>query len=244
MTNLKPLIEYQSIDIELLRSLRDLKKHPDHAKLDQVRHDFDAARQSITSAEESASHMLSFFDTLKQSHDEMLSESDKLIKELEKSSDNEEKSREIVAKLETIKNNLATLEKKSTDKQTKSEKIVKTFKVNQDKVKKLREEFTAVKARIETFTGDKEPKIAALRTKLDTLRKGIDQELYKKYQQLTTDGKIPALAESRSTDNGKTYTCLGCGITIAQASKSKLLENGFCNCDSCRRMIYDASKVK
>jgi len=244
MAKLKPLIEYQKVDIELLRALKELKEHPDHEKLDRARTDFASAKQDITTAEEAASAILAFYETAKEGHAELVAEAEKLEKELEKAADDDEAvRRDIVAKMEATRNRLTSLERKMQDKQSKSEKIIKNYKDAQERGKKLKDIFTRTKEGMEAFTKQKEPKIVALKAKLIELKKDVEPALFAKYGSLTSEGKIPALAEASSADGGKTYTCRGCGISIAQASRSKLLEAGFCNCDSCKRMMYDSSKI-
>ncbi|MCL2797271.1 MAG: hypothetical protein FWD58_04380 [Firmicutes bacterium] len=236
---LAPLLEYQQTDIALKKLLAELNKNPEVKKLDKTKEEFSAAKQAVSDSETEAAVIVAFFKQAEVYY----AESTKKIEELQAAlaaipEDELAGRKELVSQLESTRDRLSNLERKVIDRRKSGEAVVRSYRDAQDRGKKLKENYAQLKERIDAFKKDKEPKIEALQKKLASMRTSVDPALLERYRTLAADGKYPPVAESKSMDAGKTFTCLGCGLSISQASKSELLQGGFSNCDNCRRMIY------
>ena len=243
MLNLKSLLEYQQTEIELKKMLLEIDKDPDVQRLEKTRGEFAAAKQAVTDSETAAGQIIEFYNQAKKFYDESVKKIKELTDTFNKTPEkNESERKDILAQMEVIREKLSSVEKKMGDRRQKSEKIIRSYVEAQERGKKMKDIFGKLKERIDGFKKEKEPKINELTKKLKTKRTEVDPKLLERYATLAGDNKYPPLAESKSTDGGKTYTCLGCGLSISQASKSELIQNGFSNCDNCRRMIYSLAK--
>jgi len=239
MQNLKPLIAYQELDIGLLKAQRELKKNADLEKLSKSKDEFNAAKKAVADSEIAASEVVAFYENVKSAHAELEKKALSLMNELESiEQDDVEKRQAVISQIESVRDKLSQLENKMVEAAKKSKKVIAKWREAQEHGKKMKDLHGKFKERIELFEQEKKPQIEAMQAQLVTLKKGVEAKLLEQYSALWANGKIPPLAESKSADGGKSYTCLGCGIGISQASKSQLLESGFSNCDSCRRMIY------
>ena len=239
MQNLKPLLEYQEVDITLRRALLELEKHPDLEKLSKTKQDFGLAKKAVSDSETAAGEVVVFYESAKKEYAALIKQTDDLAASYEKTPEDEVKTRQdILAQITEFRDKLSALEKKMADSGNKSKNIIMRYRDAQERGKKMKDLHGRIKERIDDFQKEKEPHLAALRAKLASLKNSVDAKLLAQYETLASTGKIPPLAESKSADGGKSYTCLGCGLALSQVSKSRLLESGFSSCDSCRRMIY------
>nr|MDE7395479.1 hypothetical protein [Clostridiales bacterium] len=138
--------------------------------------------------------------------------------------------------LEKIKAKLADLEKRLQEKNDSGEKAIMKYLDGQEKGKKMRDAYGTIKARLDKIKAAHDPKINEYRGKLDTLRPDIPADLMEMYEALTSERRYPAFVEAIEADK-KNYRCF-CGLTLSQKTKSELLDNGFCRCETCRRIIY------
>ncbi|MCL2848070.1 MAG: hypothetical protein FWE13_04920 [Firmicutes bacterium] len=237
-TNLKALLDYQTVDVALRRASNELEKHPDREKLAKTKTDFEKAKQAVADAEWEATKYVEFFDEAKKEVPPLIKLAGELTEKLDKIPENDEESRRALTKeLEDVKEKLNRFENRMADRKGKGQKAIVKFKEAQEAGKKLRELYAKQKERYDVFQKDAEPKIVMAKKKLETLKKGVDAKLLEKYLILAGEGKIPSLVEVKVMDGGKTYNCF-CGLALSQASKAQVIENGFSNCDNCRRMIY------
>ncbi|MCL2061782.1 MAG: hypothetical protein FWH03_04065 [Firmicutes bacterium] len=241
MPNLKPLLDYQNLDIELKRIHLEIERHPDAARLKKTKSEFSAAKTSVSDSEESAGHILSFLQNAQKFYEEAETKTAELLASLETlPEDDVDGRRSILSQLESLRDRLANLEKRVGDRRKKSESAVRTYREAQEKGKKMKNAYAQVKERLDAFCKVQEPKINQLTQQLDAARAAVDPALMERYTALAADNKYPPLVEARSSDGGKTFNCLGCGLSLSQSAKSALTESGFCACETCRRMIYKA----
>lgn len=239
MQKLKPLLEYQAADLILRRMNKDLAKNPDIAKLEKVKVEFADAKKAVSEAEDAAGKSISILEASKKD----LEATVKLIEKLTASlagvkEEDEEKRKEIVKELTAARETLNALDKKVSNTHGQSKRVIQKYKEANELGKKLRDLFTKTKDSIEDFNKKQEPIVASQKTKVATLKKAVDASLLDKYAKLATDGKLPVLVEGKTADNGKSFSCGGCGFAISHKYRALLLESGVSECDTCHRMLY------
>ena len=242
MSNFTPLIEYQQIDITLKKLLQEVERNPEMRKLEKTKTEFSTAKQTLSDSETEAQKITDFFAQAKNTYAESEKKVADINAALEAMGDDVLTGRkELVSQLESTRDRLSNLERRLATRRKDGETVVKSYREAQERGKKLKEEHAKLKEHLDVFRKEKEPKIEMLKKKLQQKRAELDPSLFARYKALTADGKYPPLAESASVDGGKTFTCRGCGLSISQAAKSELLQNGCSTCDNCKRMIYKAA---
>lgn len=237
MMNFTPILEYQKIDIELKMIVDEINKSEDNRKLEQARTEFNAAKIQLNDAEKAAENIVTFYNNAVN----YFEDNSKRIDDIEKAyeiEESEEKKEEMIQAIETIKEKFTDLEKKLAERKAKSDSVIKAYLEAKDKGTKLREIYSNIKNRIKTAVEAKTPKVNELKEKLAKLKPSIDKVVMSQYEALTADKKYPAFVPCTTPDNGKSYSCGGCGLRLSQKENSELVEKGFCRCETCRRIIY------
>lgn len=233
MEKLGTLLEYQKVDIALRKELDEIERSDDSKNLERARNEFNAAKSAVAESESTAEGILAYYESALASFEEISKE----IEALDSGDlDDPEKRRALTESLEKIKAKLSELERRLNEKHESGEKAIMKYLEGQERGKKMREVYGTVKARLDKIKEAHEPKIAEYRSKLDALRGGIPANLLEMYNALTAERKYPAFVEAIEADK-KNYRCF-CGLTLSQKAKSELSDNGFCRCETCRRVIY------
>ncbi|MDR2202580.1 MAG: hypothetical protein LBP26_07515 [Clostridiales bacterium] len=237
--NLDKLLEYQSADLELKFMQNEIDTHPLNGKLEKARREFDAAKANLEAYEKTAQRILEINEQSGAYYGDGQKEFAELQKALKECGDSDaDKRAAIVSKLEELRAKVSKVEKALGENKKRSDDVIKAYQESHDRGKKFRDIYYDAKKRFDAFKSEREPKIAELTKKRDAMRPNLDPGLFSAYKALVDDGKTPAVVESRTVDNGKTYSCKGCGLSLSQQSKGELLERGVCRCDNCRRIIY------
>ena len=236
---LEKMLEYQKVDIQLRRALDEIERHELNRKKEQARQAFADAKNSVLETEKTAESIIAFYNNAQKYYDENIKKFDELEKSLlSLSEDDESARRDILAQMETLRDKMIELEKKLSDKKSKSDGVIHSYLEAQEKGKKMRDIYNSVKQKLDAFKEEKMPQINELNSRLGSMEQGIDKTVFEAYKSLTAERKYPAVVVARSSDGGKSFSCTGCGLAISQKVKDELLEKGVCRCDNCRRIIY------
>lgn len=234
--NLEAMLQYQVSDIERRKLLDEIERNEDNKKLEQARTEFNSAKILISDSEKAAENIVNYYNSALNYYENSSKEIDDLGAKLE-SSDSEDECSKIIEKLESLKEKFTELEQVLAKSREKTEKVIHAYLDGQDRGKKIRDVYNAIKTRLDAFKKEKEPRLQQLNSQLNTMGKGIDAEILKQYNILTQERKYPAFVEAILTDDKKNYRCY-CGLAISQKSKGDLLEKGISRCETCRRIIY------
>ena len=82
------------------------------------------------------------------------------------------------------------------------------------------------------FVKSKSDEIAKLKAGLVNIAKGLNQDLYKKYQAIRGDKIFPVLVPLNSG------LCGYCQMNINANDANKLKQDGYIICENCHRIIY------
>ncbi len=236
---LQKMLDYQKVDIELRRALDEIERNELNRKKEQARQAFSDAKNSVLETEKTAESIIAFYNNAQKYYDENIKKFEELERKLAATDENDDAARrEILSQIETLRDKMSELERKLSEKKSKSDEVIHGYLEAQEKGKKMRDIYNSVKQKLEAFKEEKMPKINELNGKLGEMEKGIDKTVFEAYKSITAERKYPAVVAARSFDGGKSYTCSGCGLATSQKVKDELLEKGVCRCDNCRRIIY------
>lgn len=239
MADINSLVEYQKVDIELFKVNEEIDSYEFTKKMIQAKREFAQAKSQVAESESEAAAIIEFYNKAMKYFEETAKKVGVLSSKLEELPEDEEKDRkEITGDIEVLRDKLNELEKELTAKRAKSEVVIRAYLDSQDRGKKLREIYQNAKAKAEEFRAKKEPAINELNKKLEAMQANIDKQIFELYKTLTNEKKYPALVEAATMDNGKNYSCNGCGLELSQKVKGELIEKNICRCENCRRIIY------
>lgn len=235
MNNLDTMLAYQEIDIKLKRAFDALEKSEASDKMEQARNKFNSAKKTVLECEKSAEAIIKTFEQASSQLVELIQK----LAELQLIVDNAESDDDLsglVPQLEALKSKVSSFERKIVECKSESERLVKEYQDANSIGLKMRNIYNAAKGEFAELSKAAEPEITKLKGQLKEMEGKIDPETMKIYKTLTSDNLYPAFMPVRITD--KTYSCSGCGMMLSQKNISTLNENGFCHCETCRRVIY------
>ncbi|HEY8444425.1 MAG TPA: C4-type zinc ribbon domain-containing protein [Clostridia bacterium] len=230
--NLEKILAYQEQDLALRNLELQIEKSKDYAIAEKAKENFLKLGNIAKQTEKVAGDLYDRYKKLESFANGVNSKLEELEKvlEMDLSEKNIEKIDDQIKKLQS---NLSALEKEL---QRMPKNIDETLKRNEEARKEganMRHVFNEAKQRFDALKDQIAPKIQEYKTKLAELAKGIDKDLFAKYQSLRKDKVLPAIV--KAVDGGN---CGGCGMQLSAAAVTKLKEKGIIECESCRRIIY------
>jgi len=254
--NLKSLLQYQQLDIQLKKIMQEIEKSDDFQKIERAKKEFALAKKAVEDSEKNAAGLVEFFDKDKKYADVGQKKLDKLEPLLKKTDAAEgdsngaefkvsvskaekvkdEDLEKIIAELSQFKKELADLEGKAQERKSKAEDTLKKYKEASEYGRKIKDIHAKVKGRHDEMLKVKQPEIDEIKKKLTAIKPTIEKNILAQYMAITGEGKYPAFVEVSLVD--KTNSCRGCGIALSQTGSSNLSERGYTACESCRRVIY------
>lgn len=232
--NFDSLMEYQKADMQLKKLKSELKKCTAAVKMRESSKTFDAAKARLAACEERAQKVFEVYSNCKN----YLAENNEKftgVSQLDESA-NEEELKESNRTFDSYKNRFMNAEKKLNDCQTEANRVLKEYKEAYDLGMKKRDEYKKAKDAYAQLCAEKQPVIDALEVKLTELRANINDELFESYKSRVENDLFPPFVPAMANER-KEISCGGCGMTQSQKTVAELNGNGYCTCESCRRVI-------
>lgn len=230
--NLDKILAYQEQDLELRQLELKIEKSKDFAIAEQAKSKFINLGNIAKSTENNAAVLYENYKKIESYVETVSSKIDELEKILgtDLSEDNLQK---VGAQIKKLIDNLNTVEKELYNMPKNIDEITRKNEEARKQGASMRHAFNEAKSRFDTLKSEVEPKIDEYKKKLSELAKGIDKDLFIKYQNLRKDKVLPAFVNV--VDGNR---CGGCRMEQSMAAIAKLKEKGMIECESCRRIIY------
>jgi predicted nucleic acid-binding Zn-ribbon protein len=224
------LLAYQKADTSLRRLNQSLASGEKKRKLDTIRAAYGEERKRADAAEAKAAQIMSAYAETEKKVNELIARVNALVKE---------ESEESLAKLSALKEELAKYSSTLASLKSQSAKALGEYKSAQDNGKKYRVDYDKASIEYNEEKAKVEPQVKELEKQAADLRAKVDPELLQRYDSLIALHIInPFVAAHKSDKSDKTYKCGGCFMELSQSLADTLEESGFCQCDSCKRIIF------
>ena len=225
------LLEYQKLDGEILSLKRSLEKDEAKMSLNKVVAMVKDSQQKLLELENKAKTLIDDFNSSKASYEESYNKISELSKIDANKLNEDEVSKEIDEALKVL-NNLSFLERNLSMQAEAVNSIIKNFEACRNNIVSLKQKYKELKEKVDENASKIEPKILEIKTKMGALEKQIDANILGKYKHLRQDRIFPAFVPLNNN------ACGGCSMEIPAALMNKLKENGYLECEQCRRYIY------
>lgn len=229
---LTQILEYQSKESKLLSLERELNNNPTKSALVKMVGIVKEEQNKLIVLENKAKDIFEGFDKCKAEYVKLAASLEKLIatsvddKTEKELSDLNKKITDMSAKLTSLGRSVSQSAMQANQILKDFEKVKKNIIDSKTKHKTAKEEFDKVVANIE-------PQIQTLKSELAALEKAIDPKIMSKYKHSRQDGIFPVFVPSKNN------SCGGCSMSLSAVSNSKLKEQGYVECEQCRRLIYN-----
>lgn len=229
---IEKILEYQQTEKSLLDLEREVHESSDRKKALELKDVMQAEYSKLVALEKSAARVSAAYNKASQKYSEYMKKLEELEKELESADESK-----VAVYEKAYKDFFAvanSLEKEITAMYTEVQRVSREYEELIKKSKAYKEQYEKYKNAFAKLKADKEPKIEELKTKLQSMKKNIDEKLYQMYTQKRESKKFPvfvALAGKK---------CGGCQMEVSTSKLSAMNTNsyGLIECENCGRYIY------
>jgi len=225
------ILEYQKLDGKMRALEREAENDPTKQNLSKA---FSLAKDSqnqLILLDSTARQSVIDYENYKKEFEKCFAELDKFNKE-DFSSLSQEILNANLDKINAVCTKLASLERALSLQAESISNIIK----NSDQMKKSiilnKQKYNEFKEKFEEVSKKYTPEIEKIKDQMTKMEKEIDPKILAKYKHLRQDRIFPAFVPL----NGN--SCGGCSMEIPSALRNNLKENGFLECEQCRRYIY------
>ena len=230
--DINKILEYQKKDFEIIKLERQLDNNEDKKIYQSMVNVVKTAQNKSTSLEKEASDILHEYKTLEKKYNDNLKSCGVVLnKKLDTIS--EEDLNNVSEVAHNIVNNINILEKKLMYLAERVNAILSEFETTKKKYNDAKQKYTTHKEAYEKTLQKISPLIEEKTKEVKILEANVDATLLAKYKQRRADKIYPVFVPL----NDK--SCGGCMMELPSASIKKLKDNGFLECEHCRRVIYD-----
>lgn len=229
--DIKKMLEYQKVDAGLRKLEKEISSNPNKINAQKMLEVFKKEQQNAENLEKEAGKVIEEFNKVKGIYETNVSLAGKFSQiDVEKLSD--EKIEKLNSDLETVLNNLSTIEKKLISLNKTVQDILKKFDIAKKQATNAKAVYVKSKNAYEGFVKEKTAEYTALKTKLSSMQKDLNQALFKRYQAVRQDKIFPVLVPLN------TNICGYCQMGLNANDANQLKTNGFIICENCHRIIY------
>ena len=228
---IEKILEYQKKDFDIIKLERQLENNEDKKIYQSMIGVVKDAQNKSTSLDKEANALIQEYNNLEKTYNDNLKSCGVVLNtNLDKISEDDLTNVNNVAS--DLINNMSILEKKLMYLAERVNAILSEFENTKKRYNVAKQKYSAHKAAYEKKQSELMPEIEKKRQEIKKLESGIDPVYLAKYKQRRADKIYPVLVPLLDK------TCGGCRMELPSASLQKLKENGFLECEHCRRIIY------
>ena len=225
------IIEYQRLDGKILSIKRDMEKNEAKITLNKVVALVKDAQTKLIELENKAKATILDFDKCQAEYELSYNELVNLTKE-DVSSLTEEQANVQLERINKLANTLSQLERALSMQAENVGAIIKNFEICRSNIMNYKQKYKETKEKVDALQKDLVPQVEQIKKQMQELEKQIDANLLAKYKHLRQDKIFPVFVPLNNN------ACGGCSMALPSALMTKLKENGYLECEQCRRFIY------
>ena len=227
------MLQYQSMDAELNRIEKELRKNESFVKRKQYKALSQECEDNLGKLDAKASELRSQLATAKQSMDKITAAIEEHAKEINDIEDVDELNY-MNKKLNEQLEQLSAVEKEIKRVLREGEEIAKSFDDINVKLPKLIAAYKKANEDFNKATEEVKPRVNELRAKQNELKKVIEPQLFEIYNKVAAGGLRPVFVPLR--DGAR---CGGCQMEMPKAVvDAHFAGKSFIRCEHCGRVIY------
>lgn len=225
------ILAYQNLDAKMLKLKREYEKDPAKQNLTKalaVAKDF---QNKLVDLDSVASKTLADYEKNRKRYAQIFEALEQFNKQDMSKLSSEELSSQI-DKLNALFTELASLERAVSSLADSMSNILKNFDFYKQNIILSKQKYMESKQKISQLEEKIIPQENVIKKQMSEMEKDIDPKILAKYKSLRQDKIFPVFVPLNNN------SCGGCSMSLAAASTSKLKDNGYLECEQCRRYIY------
>lgn len=232
---IEKLMEYQEVDKEL-KALEDgLKGSEEFKKYVVARKFLKTVNETKAQIEDKAKALVSLSEQLKASF-AALAEEQSAFDGAEEANDLsavsylKKKAQELSKRFAALESEISKLDADISELTLQYKKLVK----NTNAMKEQHDEY---KVKYEGLQKEKEGEKQAIEKRLAEIARSVPKEYMERYLEKRKDNKFPICYELEINPKGSVH-CSACGTEFSSLQLSNLKQDGFIECEHCRKLIF------
>lgn len=225
------ILEYQKLDGQVLQLRRSLEKDETKIALNKAVAIIKDSQAKILELENKAKALIEEYNTSKKNYETTYNQIVKYSK-LDVNSLNEEDATKYFDDASSVVNSLSFLERTLSMQAENINSIIKNFEIYRNNIVTYKQKYKDLKEKVDANQVKIEPEVKAIQAKMAELEKQINADMLNKYKHLRQDRIFPVFVPLNNN------ACGGCSMQLPSALMNKLKENGYLECEQCRRYIY------
>lgn len=225
------ILEYQKLDGNLLALEREVEMDPTKQNLEKAMAIAKDSQNQLISLDSTAKQAIVNYNKCKEEFERYFSELDKFNKEDLSSLSQEDLSKKL-DEINSLSSKLALLERGLSLQAENINNIMKNSAELKKSIILNKQKYNENKQKFEDISKTQLPQIEEIKKQMLKMGKDIDPKILAKYKHLKQDKIFPVFVPL----NGS--SCGGCSMETPSALMNKLKENGYLECEQCRRYIY------
>lgn len=234
---LNELLAFQKADLAYKKLKDELAQDKSYLAMKKSKDAFDNAKARVANAENAAENIVNAYNAAVTALDDAVKKINELCARAEKEELSDEEQAAIVETLEELKKRISEGEKKTAELKASADKAVEDYKNANKAGKDAREKYKQSKEYFEKLKDSKGGDFEKLKEEREALKSKVSPEQYELYKGKTAAGLYPAIVPAMTGDDNAIH-CPGCGMGQSDAVKNSLEEKGYCECETCHRLIY------
>lgn len=234
--NLDKVLEFQKKDIEYKNLNDKISGNADHRKMKVFREEFDTAKQKATECEATAAAAINTLTSAEKYLAENIERIDALTERLSSEGLDGEEESTLAAELERLRFELGEWEKKLSSACAGADKALGDYRTAINAGMTAKVEYDTAKKNYKKFCDANKDELENLKAEREKLAAAVEPELMALYKSIIEEKRYPAFVAAGGDD--KSPVCGVCGMMLADQAKNDLKNNGYCRCETCRRIIY------
>lgn len=225
------ILDYQKLEGKILSIKRDLEKNEAKVTLNKVAALYKDSQTKLLELENKAKAIILDFDKCQAEYELSYNQLTTLSK-ADVSTLSEEEANAQLEKINKLANSLSQLERALSMQAEGVGAIIKNFEICRTNYMTYKQKYKESKDKVSSLQADIVPQVEQIKKQMLELEKQIDANMLSKYKHLRQDKIFPAFVALNNN------ACGGCSMALPSALMTKLKENGYLECEQCRRYIY------
>ena len=226
------ILDYQQQDGVLRRIENELQNSEERKRAAAAKSFLLEGEEVIAKTDKKAGDLLVKFQNLQHTLAECVQMSEEYEALMKESKEDEDELSYLNKKIQQLNDTLKKTEHELTVISQQMEETAKSFVAYRQKFGAAKEEYTKNKKKYDELKAAKAGEIEAVKEKMAGIAKGVDKKILERYQAVRNDKIFPVLVPL----NGN--MCGGCNTELSLNEMGRLKNQGYIECDNCKRIIY------
>lgn len=231
MFMLTEILNYQAVEAKINKLEKELNANGTKTALANMVTAIKQEQNTLLELEDKAKEIFDGFEKCKAEY----AKAEEILEKLIATSvddKNEKEIAELNKKITDMTNKITTLGRNISQLSMQANQILKDFDKAKNNIITSKGKHKQAKEEYDKQVASIEPQIAELKKELASLEKKVDSKVMERYKKARQDGIFPVFVPL------KDGVCGGCRMSLSAAYNSKLKEQGYVECEQCRRLIY------